>query len=269
MVMSDRRDGEEHPLANYPKPPPRGEDLPYDDGEPMESGRHVEQMSLLIETLRWAWRDRPDVYVSGNEFLYYSEIQSKKNDFRGPDVFVVLDALQRQRRSWVVWEEDGRTPDVVIELLSPTTEHIDRGEKMRIYRLLRVPAYYLYDPWTHVLEGYALEGDHYVRMEPDAQGRLPCAPLGLSLGIIECEYRGTRIPWLRWLDTEGQRVLFRGEFADAETRRADEEKKRADEEKKRADEEKKRADEEKKRADEEKKRADALAARIAELERKP
>ena len=35
------------------RPPPRGEDLPYSDGEPMESDRHVQQMVLLINTLRW------------------------------------------------------------------------------------------------------------------------------------------------------------------------------------------------------------------------
>lgn len=50
-------------------------------------------------------------------------------------------------RSWVVWQEDGRTPDGVIELLSATTETADRGEKMRIYaKLLREPEYYLFDP---------------------------------------------------------------------------------------------------------------------------
>ncbi|WP_437604602.1 hypothetical protein WMF20_25545 [Sorangium sp. So ce834] len=35
-------------------------------------------------------KDREDVYVSGNVAIYFSELQAKKNDFRGPDVFVVL-----------------------------------------------------------------------------------------------------------------------------------------------------------------------------------
>jgi len=38
--------------------PPRGEDLPCSDGEPMESERHFRQMMLLILTLNDAWRDR-------------------------------------------------------------------------------------------------------------------------------------------------------------------------------------------------------------------
>src|SRR5687768_1123220 len=105
----------EHPLANYPASPPRGEDLFYDDGEPMESARHRMQMNLLIDSLFHAWRDRDDFYAGGNMFLYFSETQKKKNDFRGPDVFVVLHTTRRDRKSWVVWEEDGRTLDVVIE----------------------------------------------------------------------------------------------------------------------------------------------------------
>jgi Uma2 family endonuclease len=261
--MSDPRRSppeQEHPLANYPKPPPRGEDLPWDDGEPMESERHGHQMDLLIESLLFAWRDREDFYVAGNMFLYFSEAQSRKNDFRGPDVFVVLDTIKRERKSWVVWEENGRTPNVVIELLSPSTERVDRGEKMKIYaRVLRVPAYYLYDPFTHVLEGYSLDEEQlsYRRLSPDEQGRLRCAPLGLSLGLVECEYRGIRIPWLRWIDPAGRPLFTHGEWASL----------RADEETQRADEEKRRADEEKRRADEEKRRADELAARLAQYER--
>ena len=62
-----------------------------------------------------------------------------KNDFKGPDVFVVLDTVRKDRKSWVVWEEEGRTPDVVIELLSESTEKADRGLKMRVYaKLLKV-----------------------------------------------------------------------------------------------------------------------------------
>src|SRR5262245_34654149 len=102
--------------------PPGEDDLPYDDGEPMDSERHLEQLSLLVEQLKLLWKDRDDVYVGGNMAIYFSELQAKKNDFRGPDVFVVLDTVKRERKSWVVWQEGGRTPDVVIELLSASTE---------------------------------------------------------------------------------------------------------------------------------------------------
>jgi Uma2 family endonuclease len=159
----------------------------------METERHRKQMTLLIETLESAWRDRTDFYVGGNMFIYFSELQAKKNDFRGPDVFVVLDTERRERKSWVVWQEGGRTPDVVIELVSPSTEAIDRGEKMRTYaKLLHVAAYYLFDPLSGVMEAYALDmaSRSYTVAPPDADGTFPCPPLGLKLGVRRGVYQG-------------------------------------------------------------------------------
>ena len=197
-------------LDAYPPTPPPGEDeLPCDDGEPMESDRHRKQMNVLIESLDDAWRDRDDVYVGGNMFVYFSELQAKKNDFRGPDVFVVLDTVRRERKSWVVWGENGRTPDVVIELLSPSTEDVDRGEKMRVYsKLLRVTHYYLFDPMSGVLQGYTLDpvAREYVSTLPDESGDVPCPALGLRLGIRRGQLLGVEADWLRWIDKAGQIV---------------------------------------------------------------
>jgi Uma2 family endonuclease len=232
-----------HPLTW--KPPPRGEDLPYSDGEPMESKRHFDQMSVLIESLELAWEERTDFFVAGNMFVYFSETQAKKNDFRGPDVFVVLDTVKKDRRSWVVWEEDGRTPDVVIELTSPTTEEMDRGEKKRIYaRLLKVSHYYLFDPHTGALEGYKLDVDTltYHPLEPNENGRLPCPSLGLELGMHRGTFRSVEADWLRWFDKRGDLLLNGAERAEAEARRAEAEARRAEAEARRAEAEARRAE---------------------------
>ncbi|KYF50903.1 hypothetical protein BE08_33370, partial [Sorangium cellulosum] len=192
-----------------PLRPPGEDELPHDDGEPMESDRHRKQMLLLIESLDLFWKDRDDVYVSGNMAIYFSELQTMKNDFRGPDVFVVLDTVRRDRKSWVVWQENGRTPDLVIELLSESTESVDRGEKMRIYaKVLRVPEYFLFDPMKHALEGYALDigSRSYKPMIASAGGELVSQQLGLRLGVREGSYLSSHGRWLRWLDAEG-RVL--------------------------------------------------------------
>lgn len=195
--------------AYAPTPPPGEDELPYDDGEPMESERHRKQMNVLIDSLDDAWRDRDDVYVGGNMFVYFSELQAKKNDFRGPDVFVVLDTVRRERKSWVVWGENGRTPNVVVELLSPSTEAVDRGEKMRIYsKLLHVTHYYLFDPVSGVLEGFTLDpvAREYVPTPPDASGDVPCPALGLRLGVRHAQVQGVEADWLRWIDTAGHVV---------------------------------------------------------------
>jgi len=213
------------------RPPPRGIDLPADDGEPMETARHRDQMELLIGSLKQSFRPTRDYFVGGNMFVYYSETQAKKNDFRGPDVFVVMDCDPKERRSWVVWEEDGRVPDVVIELISETTAEVDRGRKKDIYaKMMRVAAYYLFDPWTGELEGNVLDPATraYAPALPEDDGAITCLPLGLKLQPIEGQFRGVDARWLRWTTLDGTVLLHGDERADAEHRRAEEEKRRAD-----------------------------------------
>jgi hypothetical protein len=66
--------------------------------------------------------------------IYYSPNQLKSEDFRGPDFFVVLGAEKKERKSWVVWQEDGKYPNVIVELLSDSTASVDRGLKKEIYQ---------------------------------------------------------------------------------------------------------------------------------------
>jgi Uma2 family endonuclease len=189
--------------------------------EPMDTERHRKQMNVLTGSLELAWHDRHDFYVGGNMAIYFSQLQMTKNDFRGPDVFVVLDTVRRERKSWVVWQEEGRTPDVVIELVSPATEDVDRGEKMHIYaKLLRVPHYYLFDPLTYVLEGYTLDAatGAYARMKAFPDGDLPCPRLGLRLGPRQGAYEGIDAAWLRWIDESGRVLSTSEEVAREEAR---------------------------------------------------
>ncbi|MFN8557354.1 MAG: Uma2 family endonuclease [Dehalococcoidia bacterium] len=278
----------EPPVGEIP-PAPTEDDLPYSDGIPMESIRHVLQMYLLMDTLTYSWRERDDLFVGGNMFVYYSPDQLLNEDFRGPDVFVVTGARRRERKSWLVWQE-GKAPDVVIELLSPTTAHRDRTEKKEIYRdRLRVTVYVLYDPYTAELEGYVLRDGAYEPIMAGPVGQLPCAPLGLSLVRWDGEWKGEEARWLRWATADGTLLPTPIEDADEAGARADEAEAhahqadaRADEAEARADEAEARADEaereaaaERQRADEaeraaaaERRRAAELEARLADLERR-
>ncbi len=204
-------------------PLPGENELPYSDGEPMDSEKHQRQMLLLMSTFDVAWADRDDVYVGGNMFVYFSALQIKKNDFRGPDLFIVLNTKKRVRKSWVVWEEGGRTPNVVIELVSESTEHVDRGEKMRIYsRLLRVANYYIFDPESLQLDGFQLDPQtsSYVRIEPDGHGDLDCPELGLSLGVRQSKYGGIHDDWLRFIDKNGRMLPTIDDIAEQEKENA-------------------------------------------------
>ena len=107
--------------------PPTQDELLYDDGIPMETYRHKMQMDLLVDPLSYWLRDR-NAFVGGNMFVYFSPHQLKNHDFRGPDMFAVLDVPKGERKCWVTWEE-GKSPDVVVELLSSSTASRDKTEK--------------------------------------------------------------------------------------------------------------------------------------------
>ncbi len=195
----------------------------------MESGHHRKQMNLLCELFE-SVLPRETSYVAGNMGLYYSALQVKRNDFKAPDVFVVLDALgSHERNVWVVWEEDGRTPNLVVELLSESTERNDRGSKMRIYeKILKVQNYLLYDPKDFRFEAWRLVGERYVPVAVDTDGRIPWPEANVTLGRWTGVIHGQLSTWLRVFDRDGQLVPTDAEAADAEAQRAEAEAQRAE-----------------------------------------
>jgi Uma2 family endonuclease len=197
---------------------PTGE-LIYSDGEPLESNWHRIQITLLIDVIARAMaeRQRQDFFAGGNMFVYFSLEQArsiandppeKNRHFRGPDVFFVGGVDGRDdREAWVVWEEGGRYPDLIVELLSPSTARVDRTTKKELYeRVFRTPEYFLYDPETEKLEGFRLLDGSYQPLKPDAQGRLWSRELGLWLGLWQGLRTRLDTTWLRLYDPEGRLI---------------------------------------------------------------
>lgn len=222
-------------LADWeaPRPPT---DLIFDDGEPLETNRHRIAMNVLIDSANNALRDRTDFFAGGNMFVYYSRNQQMNRDFRGPDFFVALDVDgSRDRKGWVVWEEAGRYPDVIVELLSPSTTKVDTGIKKDLYeRTFRTANYFVYDPFNaNSLQGWQLDANQcYQPISPNDRGWLWCNSLQLWLGIWEGQLRrepatGT-CHWLRFYDRDGNVVPIIEEVAEAERQRAEAERQRAE-----------------------------------------
>jgi Uma2 family endonuclease len=185
----------------------------YSDEPPLETDFHRLQMTLLLQCLEWLWRERKDFYASGNLTIYYSPRQRKSEDFRGPDFFVVLGTERKPRKSWVVWEEDGKYPNVIIELLSDSTAETDRGLKKQIYQdTFRTPEYFWFDPNTLEFRGFALIQGSYQDMQANERGWLWSVQLQLFLGIEDRQ--------LRFLTADGQLVPRPEEVAAAEAERA-------------------------------------------------
>ena len=184
-------------------------EYPESDGTPMaETGEHRIQMTeALIWPLQTFFRERQDVYISGNLFLYYEEGNPRK--VVAPDVFVVLGVPNKLRRVYKLWEE-GKAPDVVFELTSPSTRDEDVSHKRFLYEALGVEEYFLFDPLRDYLQpplqGFRLEGEtYYTPLRPE---RLPTGEWQLSsnvLGLIlQTEGRG-----LRLFDPARQRFLLK------------------------------------------------------------
>jgi len=213
--------------------PPTEAELPYDDGIPMESARHKAQMDLLIDALLPWLGEREDGFIGGNMFVYYSLAQVRNQDFKGPDFFAVLGVPQGERRSWVVWQE-GKAPDVVIELLSTSTASTDKNEKKLIYQnQMRVPEYFWYDPFNpEDLAGFSLDKGVYQPIAVNAQNQLVSQSLRLGLQLWPGNYKGINATWLRWVTLEGDLLPTP---AEQEHQRAEQEHQRAEQERRRAD----------------------------------
>lgn len=156
----------------------------------MESSLHYAQLALLVACLEWLWRDRDDFFIGANLTLYFSREQLKNRDFRGPDFFLVNHTQKRPRKSWVVWEEGGQYPDLIIELLSDSTAKTDRNLKKTLYQdRFRTPEYFWFSPETLEFEGYRLVNQRYELIEPNQSGWLWSSVLGLYLGVQQEKLR--------------------------------------------------------------------------------
>jgi Uma2 family endonuclease len=180
----------------------------WSDEPQLETPLHVAQMILLITCLQWWWRERRDYFVSGNISIYYEKSQGKQkpHKFRGPDFFVVLDTQAKERKSWVVWEESGRFPNLIVELLSDKTAKTDRTTKKELYQdVFKTPEYFWFHPSQLEFAGFRLIEGKYEPIPPNEQGWLWSEQLGLFLGVYESQ--------LRFFTLEGELVLQPGEVA--------------------------------------------------------
>ena len=212
-------------------------ELVYDDGEPLDSPWHCNQMILALKLISRAMEEqgRTDFFAGGNNFVYYSVEQAwevaqeeeqglKQRAFRGPDVFWVggVDPT-RERQAWIAWEEDGRLPDFILELLSPKTARNDRTVKKDLYaKVFGTSEYFLYDPRSRTLEGFRLAAPGLYRpLTPDAQGRLWSEQLGVFLGLWHGVWMRSEADWVRLFRADGSLVPTSEEAEEAERQRAE------------------------------------------------
>jgi len=124
--------------------------FPTSDGKPMAEN-FINQIQMI--GLQYALRQllerqgQTRAAIGGNQFLYYNPYN--KRDNLSPDVYAALDVEPGSRDAWFTWKE-GKAPDIVFEIASPSTWRQDvstapRG-KLTLYGQLGVREYYVYNP---------------------------------------------------------------------------------------------------------------------------
>ncbi len=178
-----------------------------------EDEPHLNLMNYSIPALRYRLRNRPDVYVAGNNFLYYEEGNPKARV--SPDCYVALGVEPKgRRRFYKVWEENGIAPSVIFEFTSKKTKKEDLTIKKSLYeQVLRVQEYFQFDPTGDYLkprlQGQRLHEGVYQPIELN-DNRMFSEQLGLEL-VMEGEtlrfYDPATGEWLRTYEqAETQRL---------------------------------------------------------------
>jgi Uma2 family endonuclease len=87
--------------------------------------------------------------------------------------------VRSDRRSIITEKEIEGPPDLVVEILSPSSKKRDRGFKARLYSRYRVREYWIVDPTSETLEIFELRGRAYRRKakyEGTVTARSRCFP---------------------------------------------------------------------------------------------
>ncbi|OLP17903.1 hypothetical protein BST81_12655 [Leptolyngbya sp. 'hensonii'] len=250
------------PVEQTDPPRPAWEVLPtmYDlpSENPEEPGLpdefHDWQPQLLSATFRLQDYAADRIFTASDLNLYYDVRHPLW--YKRPDWFAVIGVPRLHenrdlRLSYVIWQE-GVSPFIAVELLSPGTEREDLGQteranpdpptKWQVYeQILRIPYYVVFDRYTDRLRAFSLNQAHYQPLElPDDRLWLP--DLNMGLGLWQGRYQGLERLWLRWYDAAGDWIATDSERLSLEQQRADQEQQRADQERQRADQEQQRAD---------------------------
>ena len=233
---------------------------PCSDGRPMAD--NVWQSRAILRAAGDLEVAHPEALAVA-DILVYPEEGNPRNRI-APDVLVAFGVGTHSRSSYLVWEE-GKPPDWVLEVASPSTAANDLDFKRRAYAAMGVPEYWLFDPKGDVfppgqpqLQGLALSDGGYARLAPrlvDGLAMIRSGVLGLDLRA-DGEFIRMRDPATR------QDILHQRELkalAERETARAQREAARREVAEARAKREAERAQRE---------AADRLVAqaRVAELE---
>jgi Uma2 family endonuclease len=197
---------------------PTAHELPDSDDTPVDNELQIPVAGVLRAILTLLWAQRQDWFFGINMGIY-ADTENPSTAIV-PDGFLCLDVPRfrpeygsRGRPSYVLWEEDGIVPYLVLEVVSETYGG-EYDTKLEKYQNLEVAYYVVYDPEGFQkrherLEVYCLVDGRYelVTGEPVWLSEIDLG-IGRSLGMVD----GWSREWLYWFSEEGERYPVPEEY---------------------------------------------------------
>ena len=165
-------------------------DPPEREPDDMTSAEHLSETGLQHHLKQFLGNPETTI-VSGEKYI----TARRGDEMRYPDLLVafrVNPAAYRGTNGYVI-SEQGKPPDLVLEIASPATGHIDVGAKREFYERLLIPEYWRFDA-TGEFHGARLAGDRLVNGRYE---RIDIAEL--TGGVLEGHSAALNVNW-RWQD---------------------------------------------------------------------
>lgn len=183
-------------------------EYPDTDGKPMaESDLARDYLIYATKVLEIYFHDNPEVYVSGNLFIYYEK--GNPQAVVAPDVFVVFGVNKGKRRSYKTWEERNKIPSFILEITSQSTQKEDQESKPNLYAALGVHEYFQYDPTRDYLspqlQGLRLVSGNYQPITATTQQNEELLSLTSEVLQLELQLRSGK---LRFYDPAAGEMLL-------------------------------------------------------------
>lgn len=230
---------------------PSSEELPCSDETPVDNELQDLVPHLLKAILSIIWQVRTDWFFGVDMGIYYERNVNPPAPII-PDGFLSLGVERFRirakgrtgRLSYVLWEENGILPILVLEVVSQT--YGGEYDKKKIdYAELVILYYVIYDPDRYQsrrgqpLEVYRLVDGVYVR-QPGEPVYLP--EIGLGIGREVGTYEGWTREWLFWYDQDGRKYPSPDEAREQAEQRAEQASQALEQERQRAEQERQRAE---------------------------
>jgi Uma2 family endonuclease len=121
----------------------------------------------VVANLDWILQRFLRASGSGRVYTHPVDLNLGRHDIVQPDLIVIRETRLGIYRPEGIIDEP---PDVVVEVLSPSTRGIDLVRKMALYARSGVQEYWIADPERRLLAINRLQGEDYVAIEPETDG---------------------------------------------------------------------------------------------------